>query len=302
MGATGTLTRIGQGRRLPKAPPSLVGFGLLLPAMAIVGVFQLYPLIRGVVLSLRDARTGALTAHNYDRMLHDPAWQAAVVNAGKILLLVPLFVVVPLLLAFALFQAFRGWRFFRAVFFLSWLMPPVIVGYMFTPLLSADGPLHSLLKPIGLGGLAHDWLANQHTALWAVMAVFLWTIFGLGVGIYLAGLATIPAHLVEAARLDGASRLRILRHVVAPLLAPTIALWSVMVVASLLLGLYGFIYSLTNGGPGYSTMTPEYYIVSVLLNELNPSYAAALGTTLFLGVFAIVFTQMVAVYRRVVAD
>lgn len=302
MNATGVLTRAGHRRLLPKAPPSLVGFGLLIPAMAIVGLFKIYPLVRGVALSLHDPRTGRFTTRNYVRMAHDPAWHAAVVNAGKILLLVPLFVVVPLLLAFALFQGFRGWRFFRAVFFMSWLMPPVVVGQMFVPLLRADGPLSSVLKPIGLGALSRDWLASSNTALWAMMAVFLWTIFGLGVGIYLAGLATIPEHLIEAARLDGASRMRILRHVVVPLLVPTIVLWSVMVMTALLLGLYGLIYALTNGGPGYSTLSPEYYIVSVLLNEVNPQYAAALGVTLFVGVFAIVFAQMAAMYRRIASE
>src|SRR5262245_25610963 len=121
MGATGTLMRTGRGRRL-KAPPSLVGFGLMLPAMAIVAAFHLYPLARGLVLSLHVAGRSGLTTHNYHRMLHDPAWRKALVNAGEILLLVPIFVVVPLVLAFALFQGFRGWRFFRAIFFLSWLM------------------------------------------------------------------------------------------------------------------------------------------------------------------------------------
>ncbi len=302
MAATGTLRRDGRRRRLPKAPPSLVGFGLLLPAMVIVTMFQIYPLIRGVVLSLHSPDGGGVTAHNYTRMVHDPAWRRAIVNAGEILLLVPLFVVVPLLLAFALFQGFRGWRFFRAVFFMSWLMPPVIVGYMFTPLLSAGGPLGELFKAIGLHSLARDWLADGSTALWAVMAVFMWTIFGLGVGIYLAGLATIPTHLIEAARLDGASRSRILRHVIVPSLVPTIALWSVMVVTALLLGLYSFIYAMTSGGPGFTTLTPEYYIVNVLLGEVNPNYAAALGVTLFVGVFAIVLLQLASVYRRVVAD
>jgi ABC-type sugar transport system permease subunit len=303
MAATGALkANAARERRLPKAPSSLVGFTLMLPAMAIVAVFHLYPLIRGVALSLHDPSTNGLTTHNYERMVHDPAWRTALVNAGEILLLVPVFVVVPLILAFALFQGFAGWRFFRAVFFMSWLMPPVIVGYMFTPLLGSSGPIGSVFKAIGLGGLARDWLGGTSTALWAVMAVFLWTIFGLGVGIYLAGLATVPGHLVEAARLDGASRPRILRHVIVPLLMPTIALWSVMVVSALLLGLYSLIYALTGGGPSFATLTPEYDIVNVLLGEVNPNYAAALGVTLFAGVFLIVVAQTASLYRRGLRD
>jgi raffinose/stachyose/melibiose transport system permease protein len=299
MEATGALARRISFRALPKAPPSLVGFGFFIPAVSVVAAFQLYPLVRGLVLSFEHPRTGGFTTANYERMLHDDAWGHAVVNSGKILLLVPIFVVVPLILAFTLYQRFRGWRFFRAAFFLSWMIPPVIVGYMFVPLLEPYGPLNSVFDSIGLG--KHGWLGDPSTALWTVMAIFLWWIFGLGVGIYLAGLATIPEELVESARLEGASQGRILRYIVAPLMWPTIALWSVTVVSALLLGLYGFIYSLTGGGPSFSTLTPEYYIVSVMLREVNPNYAAALGTTLFVAVFGIVALQLRFVYRRVVA-
>jgi multiple sugar transport system permease protein len=298
----GAVLRIATRRRVRRAPEWVTGTLLFLPAVALVSAFQVYPLVRGVVRSLHDPDTGGWSAHNYSRMVHDPAWLRALRNAGEIVLLVPLFVVIPLLLAFALFQAFWGWKFFRAVFFLSWLTPPVIVGYMFVPLLTEDGPLNHLLRIIGLGALTHAWLGESGTALWAVMAIFFWSIFGLGVGIYLAGLATIPVELVEAARLDGASRLRALRHVVVPLLLPTIAVWSVFVLSALLLGLYAFVYSLTGGGPSFASLTPEFYIVSVLLNEVNPNYAAALSTTLFAAVLAVVLVQMRFLYGRIVED
>jgi ABC-type sugar transport system permease subunit len=301
MSATAATPRRMRVRRglLSKAPPSLTGFLLFLPAILMVGAIQIYPLLRGVALSLEDPETGGFTTANYERMLDDPAWHKALENAGKILLLVPLFVVVPLFVAFALWQAFRGWRFFRAVFFLSWLLPPTIVGYMFKPLLAPAGPLNTLLEDVGLEGVARPWLGDPATSLWTVMAIFLWSVFGLGVGVYLAGLATVPPRLVEAARLDGARGLRILRHVVAPLLWPTIALWSVMVVVMLLLGLYGFLFALTDGGPAFASLTPEYYIVKVLRQEVNPQYAAALGTTLFLGVLIVVVLQMRLVYGRI---
>ena len=96
-------------RRSPRARASIGGAGLMLPAMAIVVIFQIYPLARGAVLSLHSPAANGLTAHNYERMRRTTRPGAPRSSTpARSCSTVPVFVAVPLLLAFALFQNFQA--------------------------------------------------------------------------------------------------------------------------------------------------------------------------------------------------
>jgi ABC-type sugar transport system permease subunit len=272
------------------------------PALLLVFVFKLYPLVIGIGTSLTRPRGPTQTEFvglaNYERMLSDPAWLAAIGNVARLLLLLPLFVVVPLIVALLLHLGVRGAKYFKAIFFLTWLLPPVIIGYLFLPILSKTGPVNSIMATIGLGDLTRTWLGDPDTALWAVSAVVFWTWFGLGVGVFLAGLATVSDDLFDAGRVDGAGFWALLWRITVPSLLPTISYWAVLITANMMLGMFGFIYALTGGGPGYATLLPELYVHSVFSRQLDPGYAAALGITLALVIFVVVALQVRLMYSR----
>ena len=288
-----------RGRRQSDA---LLGYLFFAPAVLLVLVIKGYPLYKGVSLSFtRPAgvrRNTFAGLANYRYALEDEVFRTAITNALKSLLILPLFVVIPLLVAYPIFLRCRGWRFFRATYFFSYTLPPIMVGYMFSFVLGIDGPLNSFLRRIGLDRLAIQWFGTLETALWAVFAVVLWSWFGLGTVVYLAGLATMEEDLLDAAKVDGAGSLQVLRHVIVPSILPTIGYWSVVCTTGLLIWLFPYIFVLTEGGPGYASMMPEYYIYLVSTRYVDPGYASALGIILFGIVFIVSIGQVRIMYSQ----
>ncbi|MEH1013168.1 sugar ABC transporter permease [Micromonospora sp. CPCC 206060] len=262
-----------------------LGAALVLPALALAVAFKLVPLGRGVATSLESSSGfGGSTfagADNYVRMLDDPVVLASFRNALLVVATLPVWVVLPLVLAVLIHQRAPGWKFFRAVYFIPYTVAPIVVGIMFRQILAPDGPINALLRTVGLEPLAIEWLNGRYTALFSLVAVALWSFFGLGVMTYLAGLATIPEETLEAAYLDGAGFWRRLFSVVVPMLRPTVAYWSVLCASGVLIWLFPLIYALTQGGPGDATMLPEYLVFLTTFQFLDRGYGSAIGIALF---------------------
>ncbi len=275
-----------------------------LPAVLLILTFKGLPLALGVVTSLTD-ESGGFGLGNYEKMLGDEKWIAAIGNLVRSFVVVPILVVVPLAIAFMVFQmnsssrvSRRAAAFFRSVCLFAYLIPPLMVGLIFTRVLADEGPLNSVLRAIGLGGLAVNWLGTTETALWAVLAVVIWSWSGLGVVVYLAGLSQLPQEQLDAAKVDGAGARRLFTSIVIPNLLPTIAYWTVLCTVSLFIGLLPYIFTLTQSGPGYATLMPEYYVWQVATKFFEAEYGAALGVTLFLLLAAVALAQVRLLYGR----
>ena len=286
--------------------PDPTGVLLMLPAVLLGVVVGGVPLLVGWWVRVASSRAGFggdfVGLANYEQMLTDTGWHEAVVNAVRSLVVLPFAVLLPLVVAFAIHQGIPFGSFFRSVYFLGWLLPAVMVGYMFIPILATDGPLNALFGAIGLGGLAQtSWLGSSDTALWVLLAAYVWTSFGLGVGIYVAGLTTIPADLFDAGMVDGAGFWSLLIHVTIPSIMPTVALWTVLCTGGLLLWLFPLIFSLTGGGPGRSTTLPDFYVWNVFGGG-DLGYGAALGITLQSVVLVFVLLQLWLLFVRTADD
>jgi multiple sugar transport system permease protein len=116
-----------------------------------------------------------------------------------------------------------GARLFRAVYFLPAVLSSVIVGSIFNVVLRFDGSLNAALKAAGLSAV--DWLGNGATALGSLIAVYLWSTFGMSVLIFMAGLSAVNGEMLEAARLDGARFWQRLRFIVIPPSARSSSSW-----------------------------------------------------------------------------
>ncbi len=283
-----------------REPVQWSGYVCFLPAVVLVAVFKFYPLVSGVTYSFTNWR-GSPNWHfiglgNYARMLKDPAFAAAMINAVKVLVTLPLWVLIPFILAFLIFQETPGWRVFRAAFVFPYIIAPVIAGYIFSFVLGLDGPVDQMLRSVGLDFLAIQWFGDVRTALWALVGVALWSYFGLGVVIYLAGMANMPKDVFEAATIDGASWRQQVVHIGIPMLLPTIGYWSVICTAGMLIWFFPYIYAITGGGPGYASMLPEYYIYQVSTRYAEPAYASAMGVVLFLYITAVSLVQLRLMY------
>lgn len=264
---------------------------LTLPAVALAIMFKIVPVIRGVVASTHDSTgfddTAFAGAVNYQRMLHDPTVHIAFRNALMVVATLPVWILLPLVVALLIHQRTPGWRLFRAVYFVPYTIAPIVVGIMFRQILAPDGPLNAMLRAVGLGSLATEWLGGRYSALFSLVGVALWSFIGLGVLTYLAGLATIASEVMEAAYLDGAGFWRQLWSIVIPMLRPVVGYWTVLCASGVLIWMFPLIYALTQGGPGKSTMMPEYLVFLTIFQFLDRGYGSAIGIALFVFVGAI---------------
>ena len=172
----------------------------------------------------------------------------------------PFAIGIPLAIAALLNEHVRGWRFFRSVYFLPTAISWVVIGMFALRFFSATGVLNELLGHVGFGASATDMLAGEHSALAALAITFIWSMVGTNTIIFLTGMATLDPTLIEAARVDGLSRLQIFFRVTLPLLTRFIQFSFVITVISAFSALFSLIFVMTSGGPGFGTTTLEFFV------------------------------------------
>ncbi|RSM65577.1 sugar ABC transporter permease [Actinoplanes sp. ATCC 53533] len=285
----------GPGRPLGER---LAPFVLVAPALLIIVVFRLWPLLLGVNFSFTgdgDQNGMRVGLSNYAELFDDPVFRTALRNVGLLVLLLPVAVAIPGLLATFIFLRVPGNRFFRSVYFFPAVLSPVIIGAIFNLLLSVDGPLNAVLGFVGLDPV--DWLGDSSVAIFSVVGVHIWATFGMGLVVFLSGFATLDPTLLDAARVDGASTPQVIRHVIIPGLSRTIQFVFVTTMIGMLTSMFGLLFVMTSGGPGGSTYLPEYYIWIQQGQMSRPALASAASTVLFL-VMLVVGLAQIAILRR----
>jgi ABC-type sugar transport system permease subunit len=254
------------------------------PALLLILAFMGYPL--GSIIYHAFTRWDGITApqwiglHNFSALLKDPIFRMAIKNNFLFAISVPIQLVFPLGLAFLIHQRVAGWRFFRAAFFLPAVMSTVVVGILASFILQLDGPLNQVLGAIGLGGLRHNWLGSAGESIPMIILVVVWANFGYNVLIYLSGMSAIDPSMEEAARLDGANSWQVLWHIYVPNLRRVMELVLVTSTVTAFAYMFTYIYTITNGGPGFSTYTAEFLVYSQAFTEQNLGYASAMGLVL----------------------
>jgi multiple sugar transport system permease protein len=276
----------------------LAPYVLVAPAVVILVVLRLWPLLLGVNFSFTgdgDRNGAAVGLGNYVELFHDPLFRTALRNVGILVLLLPVAVAIPGLLATFIFLRVPGHQFFRSVYFFPAVLSPVIIGAIFNLLLAVDGPLNTILGSVGLEPV--DWLGDSRIAIFTVVAVHIWATFGMALVVFLSGFATLDQTLLDAARVDGASTPQVIWHVIMPGLSRTIQFVFVTTMIGMLTSMFGLLFVMTSGGPGGSTYLPEYYIW-IQQGQMNrPALASAASTVLFLIMLAVGLAQ-IALLRR----
>lgn len=229
-------------RRRPRATgitlPRRVGMVFVLPALLLFSIFILYPLLTALSYSFFDwsgiVRNGFAGLQNYVTLFTQLPYSAQIPNAfvHNLLLFVGAMVfqnTIGLGLATLLHRIERFKRFFQTVYTLPYLVSPLVVGYLWSLMLSPlFGPVNQVLRAIGLEALAQPWLGNPGTAIWVVVFVTAWQWIGFPVLLYGAALGGIPEELEEAASLDGANTWQRFRSITLPLLLPAIGTVTVL--------------------------------------------------------------------------
>ena len=256
----------------------------VLPTVVLLAIFRLWPLFNAVDLSFMSwdgfSKPVGVGLDNFRRMASDATLKASFYNNLKITLAIPVWTLGPFLIAQALHDRVPGWRFLRVAFFLPALLSPVVVGVYWGLMLKPRGPVDSMVSSVSSVARDKDWLNVPGAAFLIVVLVLMWSTFGIGVLIYLAGFATLDHEVLDAARVDGASTFQLQRHVIFWMMIPVIRLWTVLIFIAAYAGIFPLVFSLTRGGPGYSTSVLEFDIYQEAFENSSLGYACAIGVTL----------------------
>jgi raffinose/stachyose/melibiose transport system permease protein len=280
--------------------PRRVAYLYLAPAFVFYLVFAFGPLAYTTWLSFFDwdgLTVGTWVGlDNYDEILSDPDIRASFVHS---FVMIFFYAIVPVVLGLMLASLIahsrvRGATFFRAVLFMPQTIATVVVAIAWTWIYAPDGPLNEALRAVGLGSIARGWLGDFSWALPALGLVGTWVMFGLCLVLFLAGIQKIPVSLYEAARVDGAGRVREFFAVTLPGLRGELAV-ALTLTTIMALRNFDLIYVATSGGPGTSTTVPSYLVYQNAFSTGRVGLAAAVAVVLtaLIFVFAFAITRLV---------
>jgi ABC-type sugar transport system permease subunit len=278
--------------RKQKLSEQLSPYVFVLPAAVLLSVFMLYPLISSVYLSMTNwSGLGAkkfIGFENYRRLFTEPIfWNSIKLQIIWALLSVVLLAVSAFFLALIV-EIFVPLKqlipVFRTILFMPMMMSLVCVGLLwsmiFDPMI---GILNEVLLKVGIleAGRTLALLADDNLALYAVFIPVIWQWSGFGMVIFSAAMQGIPQDIMEAALIDGCTKYGRIRHIIFPLLKPTIVTVNTI---NFIGGLkcFDIIYVMTNGGPGNATLVTSIYIFKMGFINNAFGYSAAASFVLFI--------------------
>jgi lactose/L-arabinose transport system permease protein len=258
-------------------------------------IFGVYPVLFSLYLSFTEWKgLGPIKfvgMKNFELLLQDKLfWQSMANGVILFFLYVPVMTFLALVLAVILnSKRVRGFRFFRTLIFIPYIMNIVAAGFTFRLLLNEKyGLVNTLLGMFHIPAV--PWLESVWGGRVSLCLLVIWAWLGYNMVIMLAGLQTIPSELTEAALIDGASATQAFFYVTIPLMRPVI-LFSVVLSTMGSFNLFSEIYNLTQGGPVNATITPVILIFRQAFTNFRLGYASAMAYLYFLVLFALTLIQ-----------
>ncbi len=278
-----------RGWRLRDTPAAWL---LILPVLAFFAIAVVYPLIETIRLSFFDIKGLAAPKYtgfgNYIRLMADPTFLNTILTT-IVFTLATTAISVSVGWALAMLSAFAPSQtlIFRIMVFSAFGVSETVSGYMWISILRPDqgGLLNSMIGNF-IPGFSYAWLGDPTTALWAVIIAASWSAVGLPLMLCFAAVQAIPKSVLEAAYMDGAKPLSIMRFVMMPLSLPGVR---VAIFINLLNALRAFdiIFILTGGGPVRATETVGYFMYRESMTQFKLGYGAAATVVLLVAVLVI---------------
>lgn len=270
----------------------------LLPMLIIIGIFNLYPIVKSFVMSFYTDynfftnKVNAIGWDNFkflweDQNFHDAVWHTLVFVVG----VVPIEVVLSLFIASLLYRIKFLAGFFRTVYFLPFVTSIVAISMVWRWIYNKDaGLLNYLLSFIGIQPI--DWLNDPHYAMAGLVILAIWKGLGFNILLFLVGLSNVDQHLYDAATIDGANSWERFKNITLPMISPMTFLVTVNAVIGSF-KVFDEIFSLFGGqpGPGNSAMTVVYYLYRMFYEQNRYGIAAASGVILFIMILIVTMLQ-----------
>jgi raffinose/stachyose/melibiose transport system permease protein len=259
---------------------------MVIPTLAFFTVFVIIPIIYSLYYSLTNfigfGPSQFTGFKNYLTLFHDPLFWTSLRNT-LIILVLSVVLIIPgsFLLAMLLRTPFRGARILRALVFAPGIIAPILVGLIWVFILDPKiGLVNKALSGVGVKS-PPVWIGGNTLGPYSIAIVFIWSTVGFAMTIFYAGLQLVPADVLEASELDGASTAQRTWWVTIPIMKETFAITTVLVVSNVF-KIFELVYQLTGGGPIHKseTLVSYMYFITFTSQEYGPGMAFAVIITL----------------------
>jgi len=235
-----------------------IGYAFVLPAVALVCVFLVYPLIRSIYLSFFSwngiSAPKFIGLVNYVKLFHGKEiWNAFLHTILYTVCSVTGTVLVGLLIALAIERRIRGWRFYKFALYISVMLPVTVVAVLFAKFFEPNyGLFNALLRSIGLERFTQNWLGDPKTALGSIIAVSVWQYSGFTMLLLLAAMESIDPAVHEAATIDGINERQRIFYITLPCIKrPLFVVVMLQIIFSF--KTFDIFWIMTGGGPALKT-------------------------------------------------
>jgi putative chitobiose transport system permease protein len=266
---------------------SLTPYLFVAPALGLLAVFCLFPILAVVVYSFTDydivRPPVPVGLANYQKLVGDPTFWLALTHSFVYLLVTPILIGLSIMLAIVVNRRLRGIHIYRALYFVPAVSGSIAIGLTWRWLFERTGFINTALQSVGIIHDPVQWLSTPSLVLPIAMLLTIWAGVGYYSVIFLAGLQNIPEELYDAARIDGCGEIQKHWYISLPGLRPQIVF--VAVISSLAaLKVFDEIYVLTNrtGGILDSGTTIVFYLWKQAFQLEHAGYASAIAIALLL--------------------
>jgi len=265
----------------------------VLPLAALLAFVFGYPLVRIFEFSFKMVRgiDGPwIGLRNYELILSQPAFWESVKHNLQLLLGIPAMVVLSMLVSILLYERVAGWRLYRIIVFVPYVLAIPIIAVVMKRMFQFTGPVNELLRWLSLDFMALDWIGSSDVALWTTLVLIVWRESALGIILFLARLLSLDDSVIEASRIDGANWWQRVWHVILPDMRGVIEFYVVISAITMLAAVFSYVYIVGGGrgGPGTATMVVEFYIFNALIRTSLPGIASAASVLLFLASLSLI--------------
>ncbi len=286
---------------------SFTPYLFLAPALLVIAVFIVYPILAVVYYSFTDYSIVTppvwVGLRNFQQLAGDDIFRDALVHSFVYLLVTPILIVLSVMLAIAVNRKLPGINVFRALYYIPVISGSIAVGYAWRMLFDTNGLINGVLISVGILQEPIQWLAEPSLTLPIAMLLTIWLGLGYYMMIFLAGLQNIPEELYDAAVMDGCNAWQKHWHISVPGLRPQLTF--VAVVSSLAaLEVFNEIYTLTGGLGGIlnSGVTMVFYLWQQAFRLQHAGYASAVALVLLVITLAFSILNMRYLERGTEAD
>ena len=258
------------------------GWGFVFPAVALVALFMIYPILNSLWMSLHSGRGVLVEFSGFDnviRLFHDPVFTKALSNTLIFLIIqVPIMIFLALMLSSCLNSPNLKFRaLFRLAIFLPCVTSLVAYSILFKSMFAYDGIVNSFLLWIGIVSDPIPWMSDPFWAKVTIIVAITWRWMGYNMIFFLSAMQNIDKSIYEAARIEGVSSIKQFFFITVPLLKPVILFTTVMSTIGTL-QLFDEVVNITGGGPANETLTLSMYIYNLSFKFVpNFGYAATVS-------------------------